>query len=135
MVWVHLDGLFPISEKDCGFTRMLFTCFLLARKSKFSLQIRVQEICTGVAWLGTYIISRPSLGPIYTKRQHQCCDNSVMMLAILLSMKSVESLQNGVATYFHTTPLISMRTKTQASSQSCRSIDVDAWCKWAFRVR
>ena len=41
----------------------------------------------------------------------------------------MESLQNGVVTYFQETPLISIRTKSQASSQSCRSIDADAWCK------
>ena len=40
------------------------------------------------------------LGSLYTKRQCQCCDNSVMMLAILFSLKTVESLQNGVATIF-----------------------------------
>ena len=40
------------------------------------------------------------LGSVYTKRQCQCCDNSVMMLAILFSLKTVESLQNGVATIF-----------------------------------
>ena len=27
-----------------------------------------------------------------------------------------------------------MRTELQASSQSCRSIGADAWCKWALKV-
>ena len=27
-----------------------------------------------------------------------------------------------------------MRTGLLASSQSCRSVDADAWCKWALRV-
>ena len=27
------------------------------------------------------------LGPIYTKRQHQCCDNSAMTVEILFSLK------------------------------------------------
>ena len=40
------------------------------------------------------------LGSVYTKRQCQRCDNFVMMLAILFSLKTVESLQNGVATIF-----------------------------------
>ena len=78
--------------------------------------------------------SSTALRPIYTKRQRQCCDNSAMMLAIPFSLKTMESLQNGVATYFQATPLTSMRTKLQASSQSCRGIDADAWCKRALRV-
>ena len=44
----------------------------------------------------------------------------------------MESLQNGVATYFQVTPLISMRTKSPASWQSCHSVDADAWCKRAL---
>ena len=55
------------------------------------------------------------LGPIYTKHQRQYCDNSGMMLAVLFSLKTMELLQNGVATYFQATPLISMRTESQAS--------------------
>ena len=36
------------------------------------------------------------LGPVYTEHQRQRCDNSPMMLAILLSLKTMELLQNGV---------------------------------------
>ena len=50
------------------------------------------------------------------------------------SLKTMESLQNGVTTYFQATPLITMKTKLQVSSQSCRSIDADAWCKWALTM-
>ena len=50
---------------------------------------------------------------------------------ILLYMKTMESLQNGVATHFEVTPLFSVRTVFLASSQCCRSTDADAWCKWA----
>ena len=57
-----------------------------------------------------------------------------MMPAIPFSLKTIESLQNGVTTYFQVTPLITMRTKLQASSQSCRSVDADAWCKWALTM-
>ena len=35
------------------------------------------------------------LGPVYTKRQHQCYHNSVVTLVILFSLKTMESLQNG----------------------------------------
>ena len=62
------------------------------------------------------------LGPAYTKHQHQHCNNSVMMLAILLSLKTMESLQNGVATHLQATSLFSMRTVSLVSSQSCCSV-------------
>ena len=62
------------------------------------------------------------LGPIYTKRQRQHCDHSAIMLAILFSLKSMETLENG------------LQTHSGASSQSCRSVDADAWCKQALMV-
>ena len=71
-------------------------------------------------------------GPVYTKRQSQRCNNSVITLAILLRLKTMESLQNGVAIHFRVTPLFSMRTVSLASSQSCCSIDNDAWSKGAL---
>ena len=46
----------------------------------------------------------------------------------------MESLQNGFATYFQAIPLISMRTESQASSQSCHSIDADAWYKRGLSI-
>ena len=57
------------------------------------------------------------LGPVYTKHQHQHCNNSVMMLAILLSLKTMESLQNGVATHLQAASLFSMRTVSLVSSE------------------
>ena len=48
------------------------------------------------------------LGPVYTKHQRQRCHNSAMMLAILFSLNTMESLQNQVATHFQVTPLFSM---------------------------
>ena len=36
------------------------------------------------------------LGSIYTKRQRQRHDNSGMMLAILFSLKTMETLENGL---------------------------------------
>ena len=50
-----------------------------------------------------------ALGPIYTKRQRQRCEKSAMMLAIPFSLKTIESLQDGVAIHFQESPLISMR--------------------------
>ena len=34
------------------------------------------------------------LGSVYIKDQHQCCDNSAMMLVILFSLKSMETVGN-----------------------------------------
>ena len=55
-----------------------------------------------------------------------------MILAILFSLKSVELLKNRLQPHSGATPLFSVRMESQASSQSCRSIDTDAWCKWAL---
>ena len=49
------------------------------------------------------------LGPIYTKRQHQHCDKFALTLVILFSLKTIESLQDGVAIHFQVSPFISMR--------------------------
>ena len=54
------------------------------------------------------------IGSVYTRRQRECSDNSAM------------TLQNGIATHFQVSPLISMRTESVASSQSGHSIDTDA---------
>ena len=47
--------------------------------------------------------------PINTKHQSQCCNKSAMMPAILFSLKTMESLQDGVAIHSQVIPLISMR--------------------------
>ena len=47
------------------------------------------------------------LAHVYTKRQRQRCDNYAMTLAILLSLKSMETLENG------------LQTHSGASLQSC----------------
>ena len=65
------------------------------------------------------------------KRQRQSCNNCAMTLAISLSLKTMQSLQNGVATHFRVTPLYSVRTESLLSLQSCRSVDADARCKRA----
>ena len=52
------------------------------------------------------------LGPMYTKRQRQLCDNAAMTLAILFSLKTMESLENGLQTQSGATPLFSMRTES-----------------------
>ena len=65
-------------------------------------------------------------GPIYTERQHQCCDNSATTLVILISLKTMELIKNGLQPHSGVTPLFSMTTVLLASSQSCRSVDADA---------
>ena len=56
-----------------------------------------------------------------------------MKLVTLFSLNSVESLENGLQSHFEVTPLFSMRTESLTSLQSCRSVDADAWCKWAIK--
>ena len=43
--------------------------------------------------------------------------NAVKTLVIVFSLKTMKSLQNRFATHFEATPLFSMRTESQASSQ------------------
>ena len=71
------------------------------------------------------------LGPIYTKRQRQRCYDTCN--SVLNENNRV--LQNGFATHFQATPLFSMRTESQASSQGCVSVDADAWCKQTLTTR
>ena len=44
------------------------------------------------------------------------------------------TLQNGFATHFQASPLISMRVELLASLQSDHSVDADALCKWALML-
>ena len=55
-----------------------------------------------------------------------------MTLAILFSLKTMESLENGLQTQSETTPLFSMRAILLVLSQSCCSVDSDARCKRAL---
>ena len=68
------------------------------------------------------------LGPVYTKRQRQRCDNSDMTIAFLPPLKTTESLQIQVAAHFQVIPLFSMTVELLASSQSCQ----DTRCKRAL---
>ena len=54
----------------------------------------------------TPVVNEVAFGPIYTRRQQQCSLNDAMKLAILLSLKTIESLENEVATHFEATPVI-----------------------------
>ena len=57
-----------------------------------------------------------------------------MTLATLFSLKTVEPLENRLQPHPGATLLFSMRTELQVSSQSCRSIDADAWYKRALKA-
>ena len=46
-----------------------------------------------------------ALEPVYIKRQRQRCDNSVTMLVILFSLKTVESLENVLHPQSGTNPI------------------------------
>ena len=47
-------------------------------------------------------------GPVYAEHRRQCCDNSVMTLVILVLLKSMQLLQNGLQPHSEATPLLSM---------------------------
>ena len=56
------------------------------------------------------------LRAIYTKRQHQCYHDTSDTALIEINGNK-ELIQNGVATHFGVTPLISMRAMPQAASE------------------
>ena len=64
-----------------------------------------------------------ALGPVYTKHQRERFGNSEITLAILFSLKSMETLEN------------LLQPHSGASSQSCCSVDADARYKRALRVQ
>ena len=66
------------------------------------------------------------LGPLYFKRQHQCCDNSGMTLGILFSLTTMECLKNRLQSHSGATPLFSMRTVSLTSSLMLRQLCDDA---------
>ena len=68
-----------------------------------------------------------NLRPVYIN-----FSNDAVTLAILFSLKTMESPQIGVATHFQATLLFSIRIVLLVSSQNCRNIDSDAWCKRAL---
>ena len=55
------------------------------------------------------------------------------MLVILVRLKTMQLIQNGLQPYSGATPLFSMRTGSVASSQSCCSGDDDAWYTGALK--
>ena len=71
-------------------------------------------------------VSAKNEGSVHTKRQRQRCDNCGMTLAMLLSLKTMELLQIGIAAHFQATGLFSMRTVLPASLQSYCSVDAEA---------
>ena len=73
------------------------------------------------------------LGPIYIKGQCQHCDNFPMMLAILFSLETTVSLENGLQLHSGATPLL---TESLASLESCYSADADAdtLCQWTSMI-
>ena len=54
--------------------------------------------------------AKKALGSVYTEHQHQGCDNSWMTLAILFSLKTMESLENGLQPHSGATLLFEMGT-------------------------
>ena len=71
-------------------------------------------------------------GP-FTPSISQRWDNSAITLAILFSLTTMESLENGLQSNSGVAPLFSMTAVSLMSLQSCHSVDSDAQCKRALK--
>ena len=100
---------------DCSFTRSI-------SGSVSVIDYNLSDIADANALLG---VNGP-LGPVYTKRQHQHCDNVATTLAILFSLKTMESLENRLQLLAEVSQLFSLRIESLVSSRSCLSVDADA---------
>ena len=69
-----------------------------------------------------------NLGPVYTERQRQRCDNTAMTLVTLLWLKIMKLIQIGLQP-----PIWSDSIVINQSSIS-RSVDADTQCKWALNI-
>ena len=108
-------------SRDIRVSQVLLHALLLYGEEieKAVMSIHVHVPCDFLALRFLYLSSvwKSPLGPVYTKHQRQRCDHSAMTLVILFSLKLMETLENG------------LQTHSGASSQSCRSVDADVWCK------
>ena len=83
-------------------------------KGLFTRTVPVSSPCPSILranwcwnWCGPQAFQDPqTLGPVYTKRQLQRCENSAMTLAILFSLKTMELFQIGIETHFQVTPIV-----------------------------
>ena len=87
-----------------------------------------------VPGIAKYGVFSQETKPVYTERQSRRCNNSWMMLALLLSLKTMELLKNVLQPHSGGTPLFSMKTESRATSQGCRSVDADVWYKRALSL-
>ena len=115
-------------KNDTPLTKHKMSVLLHEQSGKWN-KIR-KFVLTWLYWQWLYWQFK-ALGLVYSERQH----DTMMMVAISLSLKTMESLQIGVATHSGVTPLFSMRTVSLASSQHCRCVDADAQSKWALTVK
>ena len=63
-----------------------------------------------VPGIAKYGVFSQETKPVYTECQSQRCNNSLMMLALLLSLKTMELLRNVLQPHSGVTPLFSMKT-------------------------
>ena len=84
----------------------------LSQKRRLNLVLSRRLICTSD---GAFAWCYYPLEPVYIERQHQRCDNSAMMAMILFSLKTMESLENGLQSHSGATSLFSIRTVSLAS--------------------
>ena len=68
-----------------------------------------------------FLVRYPTLGPVYSKRQSQRCNNNCDDASNTVLIEN-----NGVAPEWGcSNSIVSMRTVSLASSQGCHSVDVD----------
>ena len=104
-----------VCPSECWDTPPLWTEFLTRTCENITFpQLHLQMV--NIAFAADY-------QPVYNKCQRQLCGNSAMIVAILFSLKSMETLENG------------LQPHSGASSLSCRNADADDWRKRAFIAR
>ena len=89
----------------------------------------LRPICEGLFETSKEVAVRSHLHPASESMMQQLCDDA---------NDSVLIENNGVAPECHCNPfsgnsIVSMRTESLGSWQSCRSVESGAWCKWALK--
>ena len=74
------------------------------RVTKVLRPVHVCVCVSGACKIPIYFMQMEILGPVYTKRQHLPCDNSAMVLVILFTSKTMDSLENGLQSHSGVTP-------------------------------
>ena len=104
--------------------RILLECILVMNQASRCKALFTRNVCifvcvSKVTKMYVYVNKWwcSHLGFVYSGHQRQDCDNTAMLVAILVSLKTMLYLQNRFRPHSEATPLFSMRTGLLASSQ------------------